>query len=274
MRVLMCLLLLSLPCQTTVALAASTRQQAAKSIQPSQTAAAAPLHNKDVLEMLKAAIAPEIIIAKIKVSVCGFDTSTAALQELKSAGAPDALLLAMVEAPTNRAGGATVVPYVQTPQRTPVKIPEGTWVELETIYTINSQQVRKGDAISFRVVNPVIVGGTTVIEPGATATGIVTKAERNGHFGRAGRIAWSMKEVTAVDGTRVPIEFSGKTVGDSKGAKVAGGIIVTGVLLWPIAPVALLHGLKRGENAFIPAGKRFDASVRGEATVKALATPR
>ncbi|HVF56268.1 MAG TPA: hypothetical protein VM934_08965 [Pyrinomonadaceae bacterium] len=270
MKTLICLLLFSLPAQTARALAATAGQEAAKSIQLSQTAAA-PLRNEDVIDMLKAGIAAEIVVAKIRASSNHFDTSTAALQKLKGAGAPDAVLLAMVEASSN-ASGATREASPPQP-RTPVKIPEGTWVELETIYTINSQQVRKGDAISFRVVNPVIVGGATVIETGATATAIVTKAERNGHFGRAGRIAWSMKEVTAVDGSRVPLVFSGRSVGDSKGAKVAGGMIITGVLLWPIAPVALLHGFKRGENAFIPAGKRFEASVEKEATVKA-APPR
>src|SRR5207253_40954 len=106
-------------------------------------------------------------------------------------------------------------------RRVGVKIPEGTVVELETAYTINSQLVRTGDAVSFRVINPVIVGGEVVIEKGATATAIVTKAERGGHFGRAGRIEWEMKEVTAVDGSRIPLGTSGHVVGDSYGAKVA-----------------------------------------------------
>ncbi len=88
-------------------------------------------------------------------------------------------------------------------------MPVGTIVELETAYTINSQLVRTGDAVSFRVVNPVIVDGQVVIEKGAIATALVTKAERGGRFGRAGRIAWMMKEVTAADGSRVPLQFTG-----------------------------------------------------------------
>ena len=114
-----------------------------------------------------------------------------------------------------------------------------------------------------------VINGSVLIVQGATATGVVTKAERNGHFGRAGRITWAMKEVTAVDGTRIPIEFTGHTVGDSKGAKVATQMIITGLLLGPGAPIALMAGWKRGENAYIPAGKRFQATVRGDATVTA-----
>ena len=180
-------------------------------------------------------------------------------------GVPDSLLLVMVMAP-KRAAAA-----VAQTRRVGVKVPEGTVVELETAYTINSQLVRAGDAVSFRVVNPVIVDGAVVIEKGATATALVTRAERGGHFGRAGRIEWEMKEVTAVDGARVPLGTSGRAVGDSHGAKVAAQMIITGALLGPAAPLVLLHGFKRGENAFVPEGKRFNVVVRAGASVNAVA---
>src|SRR5918993_304046 len=147
------------------------------------------------------------------------------------------------------------------PRMVGVKIPDGTVLEVETTYAVSSQDVKAGDAISFRVVNPVVVDGATVIEQGATATGRVVRAKRGGHFGRAGRLAWSMQDVTAADGTRLALRFSDRIVGDSKGAKVATRVAITGVILWPIAPVALLHGFKRGENAYLPAGKRFAVAL-------------
>ena len=235
---------------------------AAKIVQPSeppQTAQTAhPLTNADVQKMVESKLATEVVVEKLKASPCDFDTSPAALGKLKEAGVPDSLLLLMVMLP--KCGP-------QPARRVAVRVPEGTRVEMETAYTINSQLVRTGDAISFRVVNPVILDGQVVIEKGATATALVTKAERGGHFGHAGRIAWTMKEVTAADGTRLPVQFDGRTVGDSKGAKVATKVLLTGLVLWPIAPVALFHGFKRGENAVVPEGKRFDATVSGAATV-------
>jgi hypothetical protein len=62
-------------------------------------------------------------------------------------------------------------------------------------------------------------------------------------------------------------------VGDSKGARVATQMVVMGALMWPIAPVVLFHGFKRGENAVVPEGKRFDAVVQMGATVRAAAAP-
>ena len=228
---------------------------------PAQSAQPAlALTNADVLKMVEAKLSPEVVVEKIKASPCDFDTSPEALKALKEAGVPDSLLLVMVMSP--KCGPPP------PSRRVAVEVPAGTVVELETAYTINSQLVRAGDAVTFRVVNPVVVEGQVVIEKGATATALVTKAERGGHWGRAGRIAWLMKEVTAADGSRIPLQFSGRTVGDSKGAKVATQMVVMGALMWPIAPVVLFHGFKRGENAVVPEGKRFDAQVFAPATVR------
>jgi len=233
---------------------------AAKIVQPPNATVqqSRPLTNADVLKMVEAKLAAEVVAEKIKSSACDFDTSPDALRALRDAGVPDSLLLIMVMSPKCAPPPA---------RRVAVSVPVGTVVELETAYTINSQLVRAGDSVSFRVVNPVMVDGQVVIEKGAVATALVTKAERGGHWGRAGRIAWTMKEVTAADGSRVPLQFNGRTVGDSKGAKVATTMVVMGALMWPIAPVVLFQGFRRGENAFVPEGKRFDASVFAPATV-------
>jgi hypothetical protein len=60
-------------------------------------------------------------------------------------------------------------------------------------------------------------------------------------------------------------------VGDSKGAKVATQMVIFGGLMWFAAPVALLHGFRRGGNAIVPEGKRFDAAVFAPATVNVQA---
>ena len=59
------------------------------------------LTNKDVLEMVRAGLVPEIIVAKIKATTCAFDTSPTVLKELKEAGVPDTVIVAMVQTPTN-----------------------------------------------------------------------------------------------------------------------------------------------------------------------------
>ena len=267
-KLIQALLLPLLLIQTTPVLLAAPRAQAAKIIQLSQEGAA-PLTNQDVLRMAEAGFAPEAILALIKSSPCDFVTTPAALQHLKEAGVTDAVILAMVMSP---ASGAIARSHATPePQSLRVKIPNGVAIEVEAPFTVISQHVKKGDAISFRVVNPVKVDGVVVIAAGATATARVVKASRGGHFGRAGRLAWAMQDVAAVDGTRIPLQSSGRIVGDSKGAKVATQMIITAAVMPLIAPVALLYGFKRGENAILPAGKRFEVLTQGGAEVGAAA---
>jgi hypothetical protein len=46
-------------------------------------------------------------------------------------------------------------------------------------------------------------------------------------------------------------------------------MIVFGALMWPIAPIVLMNGFKRGENAILPQGKRFIVFVKNDTVVKA-----
>jgi hypothetical protein len=214
------------------------------------------LTNHDVLTLVKAGIAPDVIADKVLRAGCRCDISAAELQRLKAEGVSDQTLLAMVNA--SKAGSGAHV----------VTIPRGTVVEIETAYRVSSQETKAGEALSFRVVNPVRVGENIVITVGALATGRVIRASRGGHFGRAGRLAWTMETVIAVDDSLVPIQAAGKEVGDSKGAKVATRMVLTGALLWPIAPVALLHGFKRGDNAYLPQGRRYEVTVVADTAIK------
>src|SRR5688572_19364607 len=61
------------------------------------------LTNKDVIDMLKAGLTAEVVVAKIKSSATNFDTSPAALTELKAANVPDDVILAMVNGPATAA---------------------------------------------------------------------------------------------------------------------------------------------------------------------------
>jgi len=64
--------------------------------------AAVPRHgvltNQDVRDLLDAGLPDEVIAAKIKASECSFDTSLEMLKQLKAAGVPAPVILAMVRA--------------------------------------------------------------------------------------------------------------------------------------------------------------------------------
>jgi len=139
-----------------------------------------------------------------------------------------------------------------------------------------------------------LIGGVTAIEKGALVTARVTQAKRGGHWGKAGKLAWSMEDVVAADNSRIPLapETASRSdklwtlearqannemrmgqssvKGTSHAGEVAAMTIVSGALF---PPLALMNGFKRGENAILREGRRFVVAVGKDATVKVVAAP-
>src|SRR5216683_6206718 len=81
--------------------------------QPASASLAKPeaLTNSDVLKMVEAKLADDLIVSKIKSSPGDFDTSIDAILKLKAAGVSDAVIHAMVEAtPASKAAVKEAAP--------------------------------------------------------------------------------------------------------------------------------------------------------------------
>lgn len=232
---------------------------------PKQQTAPSALKNKDVIEMLKAGLTADVVVAKIKSSETNFDTSPAALAELKAANVPDAVILEMVKGPAN---AAAPNPQALNADGT-VNISDGTEIEIQLQTTASGEELKVGDVVDFAVVRPVQVNGWTIFEKDASARARITTAKRAGHWGKAGKLEWAMQDVMASDGSRVPARFTQRQIGDSKGGTVAVAAVATTVFL---GPVGLLWGLKKGKPAIIPAGNRYSVFVHGDAKVKGKAS--
>lgn len=215
------------------------------------------LTSKDILDMVKAGLTSDVIVAKIKSSATSFDTSPTALADLKAANVPDSVILAMVNGPAKH-GEATPADGIVT-------IPDGTEVEIQLKSNASGEELKVGDIVDFVVVKPLQVNGLTIFEKEATARARITTAKRAGHWGKAGKLEWAMQDVMAADGNRIPARFTKRQVGDSKGGTVAVAAVATTVLL---GPVGLLWGLKKGKPAIIPAGNRYSVFVSGDTKVK------
>jgi hypothetical protein len=128
----------------------------------------AALTNKDIVDLTKGGIAPEIIVAKIKVSPKSFDTSPDALKELKKEGVADSVIIAMLE-PTK----------TEQPSEQPQTA--NRFVPLEQVKRIYLAEMGKSDdAERFRYLlnDELAAKGFTVVEneedADATLSGIVS----------------------------------------------------------------------------------------------------
>lgn len=220
------------------------------------------LRNNDVLRMVEDKIQPEIIISKILTSPCNFDVFPPVLRDLRRRGVPEKVLMVMKVVPNGPPGLADVdsKPAPPVPR---IQIPAGTLIEVETSTATSSAKAVAGNSITFLVTRRVFVGDVLVIERGAVARARVVKAKSARAWGRAGMLAWEMEYVVAVDGTQIPIALNGKQSGANRTAVVASTALATGALIFPYtSPVALIWGLKKGDEAVLRGSRVFAASVK------------
>jgi hypothetical protein len=220
-----------------------------------------PLTNNDVLRLLEQGVKPGPLIAKILTSYCNFDVFPPVLLDLKRRGVPDTVLVAMKTAPY----GPPVLADVESQMSqlaAAVQIPAGTTIELETARAVSSDKAPVGTPITFLATRRVFVNNILVIERGAVAMARVVKSRRARGWGRAGMLAWELQYVVGVDGTRIPIQLVGQQNGKNRSAAIAGGALATGALIFPYSsPVALIWGLKKGDEAVLRGSKVVSAIV-------------
>jgi hypothetical protein len=75
-------------------------------------------------------------------------------------------------------------------------------------------------------------------------------------------LAWEMDDVVAVDGTKIKINVGSTQNGKSRIAAITGGALATGALVFPYtSPVALIWGLKKGDEAVLRGSRLFAATA-------------
>ena len=213
------------------------------------------LTNQSIIDMVASKISQDIIVAKIKSSSNYFDTSAAALQNLKKAGVSDAIILAMVQkasgmemtAPSG--GGASS----QT-------IADGTEIKIVTMEDISGQKVVEGDPLTFKIAEDVKVNGRTVIAKDTIVKGTVSAAKKKGFMGKGGELSIRIESTQTVDGQKVKLRASKSGAGgDNMGSTVALTVL--------FGPLGLL---RRGKEAKIKAGTVLSAFTDEAKTVSTV----
>jgi hypothetical protein len=209
------------------------------------------LTNANILKMHTMKLGADVIVAKIQGSPCEFDTSPAALQKLKTAGIPDKVILAMVQAPL-----ASKPPAPKVPEIVEVKIPSGTKIQMALNLSFSSADAREGQIVLMTVAEDVAVNGVTAIQHGSEAHARVIEVKQPGFMNRPpGAISWSMDYVTAVTGEHISVNFfsTETTTNPTSGFMGAAG------------PSWEFH---KGKPVVVAAGQRFEAVVHGSAVLR------
>ena len=118
--------------------------------------------------------------------------------------------------------------------------------------------VTEGDLLRAVVLDPVVIGGQTLIKQGAPVIVEVRQAKRGRMAGRKGLLDLDVKTVLAVDGSLIPLDTNfGSTGANKVGSTVALTYLTGGFGL-----------LRRGSAAEVPANTPLTAFTLIEAAVE------
>jgi hypothetical protein len=145
----------------------------------------------------------------------------------------------------------------------PVKLPAGMRVVLELQHHVTSGYIPTGSPIYFRVAQDVQISGVTLIRQGTLVVGKMEQASGRGMVGHSGSMALGVRTVTAVDGTKVPVEADLTKQGRSR-----TGATVAWTLFWGIPGL-----ITRGVNPYLERGTTIEADVTNEIAIDPALTP-
>ncbi|WP_243348170.1 hypothetical protein [Parabacteroides sp. FAFU027] len=139
-----------------------------------------------------------------------------------------------------------------------VKLSAGTSVPLETVNTIDADNLADGQVIDFRVMSDVKVGNQVVIKAGSIAKGQVLSYKKSGMIGQPGQLQIQIRSVKSVDGQEVFL--AGGNINKEGDSKLVLSIALS-LLLCP------LFLLMKGKSAVIPAGMQVTSSVASDVNI-------
>jgi hypothetical protein len=228
------------------------------------------LTNQAIIGMVKSGFSEEIIIAKIKSSRNSFDTSAAALQNLKKSGATNAVMMAMMQSSSNTSGQisntSTSSNSTQSGAAAAFTLEDQTPIKLRLSRNMSSADAKTGETVDFEVIEDVKVGDIVVVQRGAVALATVTNAKPKGRMGKGGKLDIVLDTVRLVSGEKVALRATKETKGGGKTGAMTGGIIASSILFFPAAPFFLLM---KGKDIAIPKGTEITAYVNGNISLDA-----
>lgn len=168
------------------------------------------------------------------------------------------LLLGFSSATPLQSGLALAQPQGPNPQP---RIEDATPIKLRLQRTISSADAQVDDRVDFDVLEEIKVGELTVIPKGSVAWGTVTLAQPKRRMGKGGKLNVNIDAVRLADGEKAPLRAVKEAKGGGHGGAMAGGMIATGIVFFPAAPLFLLM---HGKDITIPKGTEITAYINGD----------
>ena len=120
---------------------------------------------------------------------------------------------------------------------------DGTPVKLRISQTVSSADAHLNDRVEFEILEDVRVADTLIIPKSGIAWGTITEAQPKRRMGRGGKLEIVMDSVRLVDGEKASLRATKEAKGGGHVGAMTVGIVATGLIFFPVAPLFLLmHG--------------------------------
>ena len=236
----------------------SSDQPVQQAAQPApQPAAQAGLNNDSIIKMVKAGLSDDLIVSTIGSSPGVYDTSADGMIALKTAGASDRVVSAVVQK-ANSAAAPGVPALAPLPPPAPAKLvlADGTDVYLAFDEDLTSKTANEGDTVALVLTEDLKVGDVVVAKAGAKAVGEITNAQKAGMLGKGGELNMRLDYLKAGP---TKVHLRGTKGGEGKSG--TGGAIALSLLVSP------LFLLLKGKEIKVAKGTALHAYVAEDTTV-------
>jgi len=143
---------------------------------------------------------------------------------------------------------------------------DSTPVKLSINRSVSSGSATVGEQVDFSVKEDVPANGVVVIPKGSLAIGKVTEAVPKRRMGRAGKLEIVLDYVRLADTEKASVRAVKDAKGQNRKGGMTVGIVATGLLFWPAAPLFLLM---HGKDITVPQGAEVTAYVNGDQKLEA-----
>ncbi|MBD3333219.1 hypothetical protein GF356_10245 [candidate division GN15 bacterium] len=136
-----------------------------------------------------------------------------------------------------------------------IQLPKGSKaiVKFDPSTAVTSGRFEEGNRVPIYLVEPIVMGGLTLVEEGAMGTAVVTTAKGAGRGGSPGKLALTFESISP-KGSYVPQEFDAVPIAGEtgeikgKGKKLLSYLFIFGLFI-------------KGGQAEVPADTTFEVTI-------------
>ena len=161
--------------------------------------------------------------------------------------------------------GTAVLPLEQ------VRVPAETLIKVALVTPVDSDNLKVGDTIRYKIADDVIVNGKLVFAKGLPGEGTVTKVKQARNFGRNAEVNIDFNKTKSIDGTYVDTYVGEEAKKEMKSLAMAAGASLAGIAV--LGPIGIVAGaFVHGKDVRLPAGTELYIQTKADTTLYGVVT--